>query len=105
MEMKQRLPNATATLVLGILSIVLCFCYGLPGLICAVIAIAISGKSVKLYKAEPELYMDYGNIKAGRIMAIIGLCLSLIYFVIMIIWIAALGMDAFNMSRMLEQYQ
>jgi len=105
MEMKQRLPNATATLVLGILSIVLCFCYGLPGIICGVIALAISGKSVKMYKAEPELYMDYGNIKAGRIMAIIGLSLASLYIILLIIAFASAGMDAFNMSRMLEQYQ
>jgi hypothetical protein len=39
-----QLPNATATLVLGILSIVVCF-------ICGIIALVISNKDIALYKA------------------------------------------------------
>jgi hypothetical protein len=38
-----QLPNATATLVLGILSIVICF-------ICGIIALVISNKDIALYK-------------------------------------------------------
>ena len=54
------LPNATATLVLGILSIVVCF-------ICGIVALAISNKDIAMYKANPELYTEasYNNIKAG----------------------------------------
>jgi M penetrans paralogue family 26 len=78
-----QLPNATATLVLGILSIVVCF-------ICGIIALVISNKDVALYKANPELYSaaSYNNIKAGRICAIIGLALQVIGIVIYIIAIA-----------------
>ena len=68
-----QLPNATATLVLGILSIVVC-------MICGIIALAISNRDVSMYRANPELYSEasYNNIKAGRICAIIGICLQLI---------------------------
>jgi hypothetical protein len=78
-----QLPNATATLVLGILSIVVCF-------ICGIIALVISNKDIALYKANPELYSaaSYNNIKAGRICAIIGLALQVIGIIIYIIAIA-----------------
>lgn len=78
-----QLPNATATLVLGILSIVICF-------ICGIVALIISNKDVSMYKANPELYSEasYNNIKAGRICSIIGICLQLIVIIFYIIIIA-----------------
>jgi len=78
-----QLPNATATLVLGILSIVICF-------ICGIVALAISNKDVKLYRSNPELYStaSYNNIKAGRICAIIGIALQAVGLICYIIMIA-----------------
>jgi presenilin-like A22 family membrane protease len=78
-----QLPNATATLVLGILSIVVC-------LICGIIALVISNKDIALYKANPELYStaSYNNIKAGRICAIIGIALQVLFLIIYIVIIA-----------------
>ncbi len=77
------LPNATATLVLGILSIVVCF-------ICGIVALVISNKDIAMYKANPELYSaaSYNNIKAGRICAIIGLALQVVGIIIYVIMIA-----------------
>ncbi len=79
---QQQLPNATTTLVLGILSIVVCF-------ICGIIALVISNKDVALYKANPSQYSiaSYNNIKAGRVCSIIGLCLQIVGIVIYIIFI------------------
>ncbi len=79
-----QLPNATATLVLGILSIVVCF-------ICGIIALVISNKDVSMYRANPELYSEasYNNIRAGRICSIIGICLQLVaifFYVILIVF-------------------
>ena len=90
---QQPLPNATAVLVLGIISIVGCFCYGIIGLILGIISIVLAGKAAKLYQANPELYTEssFKNMKAGKTCAIIGLCLSAVYFVIIIIYIAILG--------------
>lgn len=39
---KKDLPNSTAVLVLGILSLVFCWCYGIVGLILGIIAVALS---------------------------------------------------------------
>ena len=78
-----QLPNATAVLVLGILSIVVCF-------ICGIVALVISNKDMALYRANPELYTasSYNNIKAGRTCAIIGIALQVLGLIVYIIFIA-----------------
>lgn len=87
------LPNATATLVLGILSIVVCF-------ICGIIALVISNKDVSMYRTNPELYTEssYNNIKAGRICAIIGICLQVVGLIFYIAFFAVIfsNMDKFQ---------
>jgi len=88
--MQQSLPNATVVLVLGILSIVFCCCYGILGLIPAIIALVLSKKDRALYEMNPTAYTlsSYKNLNAGRVCAIIGLILnilSLLYFVVIII--------------------
>lgn len=80
----QKLPNATLTLILGILSLPACCCCG-SGIIPGVIALIVSSKSNKLLKENPNGYSNAGNHKAGRILAIIGLSISVLYFVYNII--------------------
>ena len=89
-QMQQNLPNATGVLVLGILSIVFCWCYGIPGLILGIIALVMSKKATTLYNSSPESYSEssFKNMKAGRICAIVGLCLSSLYAIIALIYIA-----------------
>lgn len=92
--MQQSLPNATVVLVLGILSIVFCCCYGILGLIPAIIALVLSKKDRKLYEMNVSAYTlsSYKNLNAGRVCAIIGLILnilSLLYFVAIIIMFGA----------------
>ena len=87
------LPNATAVLVLGIVSIVTCFCYGFIGLICGIITLYLAGKDKKLYAQSPSSYTvsSYNNLKAGRICALIGVILSAIYLAIVIVYIIIFG--------------
>lgn len=79
----QVLPNGTATLVLGILSIVVCF-------ICGIVALVISKRDVEAYKNNPELYTaaSYSNIKAGRVCALIGIILQAVGLIAYIAFIA-----------------
>ena len=77
MSTKQTLPNSTATLILGICSIVFgCF---FIGLILGIIWLYLSGKGKQMYRSNPELYDGYGALNAGRIMSIIGVILSGLY--------------------------
>jgi hypothetical protein len=93
MQTQQTLPNATGVLVLGILSIVFCFCYGIIGITLGIIALIMGNKAIKLYLSSPELYTEssYKNVKAGKTCAIVGLCLSSLYIVFLIVYIGILG--------------
>ncbi len=77
----QKLPNATAVLILGIFSILTCCCWGVIGLALGIIALVLAKKDTALYNANPTMYVDYKNLNTGRILAIIGVVLSSIYLI------------------------
>jgi ABC-type Fe3+-siderophore transport system permease subunit len=89
---KRKLPNAIAVLVLGILSILTCWCYGIVGLILGVVALVLAAQDMKRYNENPELYTDVSNVNIGRILAIIGISLSTI-FLALVIYLVSLGAD------------
>lgn len=96
---QKALPNAVAVLVLGICSIFPgCFCYGIVGIACAIIAMVLAKKDMALYAANSTNYTEasFKNLKAGRICAIIGLCLSSLYIIFIIVYVVILG-AAFSM--------
>ncbi|WP_299254620.1 CCC motif membrane protein [uncultured Aquimarina sp.] len=99
---KQTLPNATLILVFGILSIVGCCCYGILGLIFAIVALVLAKKATAMYTENPELYEGYNNVKTGKILAIIGLILSAIYLVFVVIMFATIGYEGY-MDMVREQ--
>jgi hypothetical protein len=86
------LPNATAVLVLGIISIALCWCYGIIALASGIVALVLANKSLAIYKTNPATFTEasYKNLNAGRICAIIGVILSGLTFLyiiaVFIIW-------------------
>jgi hypothetical protein len=84
---KDQLPNSTAVLVMGILSIIFCWCWGLIGLILGIIGLILGAKSKKLYKEEPGRYSEssYKNLNAGYICALIGTILSGLWVAILIV--------------------
>ena len=92
------LPNGSAVLVLGIISIVACFCYSLPGLICGIIALILAAKDMKLYLANPQAYTpgSLSNLKSGKICAIIGVSFSVIYSLILIFVLITVGLAALS---------
>ena len=96
--MQQTLPNATAVLVLGILSIVTCCCYGVIGLILAIIALILSKKDRVLYETNMGAYTEssFKNLSAGRVCAIIGLILNILYLLISIAFIIMFGFGALS---------
>jgi len=95
---QRKLPNATAVLVLGILSIITCCCFGIFGIIFGVIALVLANKDLKLYRENPELYTNYSNLNTGKIIAIIGLCLSVIVFLKCLYDFIVLGPEGFQQA-------
>ena len=76
-QMPQRtVPNAVASLVLGIASLVLgCF---IVGLVLGIVGLVLGNKAQKTYYENPVLYTGEGMFKAGRITSIIGIVLGAI---------------------------
>ena len=93
MGMQQDLPNAVGVLVLGICSIALCWCYGIIGIACGVIALVLASKSSRMYNDNPSLYTQksYNNLKAGRVCAIIGTCISILWAIYMVVILLFMG--------------
>lgn len=98
-----KLPNATAVLVLGILSILTCWCYGIIGLILAIVALFLAKKDLALYKATPNQFDNYQNLNIGRILAIIGLILSVLTIVLFIWIINIIGLDALQDEELMRE--
>ncbi|RDK83477.1 hypothetical protein C8D94_10714 [Marinirhabdus gelatinilytica] len=66
----------------------------------------MSKKATEVYLANPELYSGYQNVKTGKILAIIGIILNVIYLGYVIYMFAVFGSDGImNMNRdFMEQY-
>lgn len=81
------LPNAKPALVLGILSLTTCWCYGVLGLAFGIVALVIANKDMARYQLEPEVYSQpsYKNLKTARIIAIIAICCSALFTLVIAI--------------------
>lgn len=102
-ETAQKLPNATAVLVLGILSIITCCCYGIFGLLLSLIALVLAKKDLSAYRSNPSIYTNYSNLNTGRILAIIGIVLNIL-MIIYFAWIISLvGIDGLQDQQLMEQ--
>jgi len=84
----KKVPNEMAVLILGILSLVFCFAYGIVGLILGIIALVMHKKDKELYNSNPRAYeASFKNSKAGRICGLIGVILSSIYMIAIFMFI------------------
>lgn len=100
--MQQNLPNATAVLILGIVSIVGCCFYG-GGLIAAIIGLVLAGKDKKLYQANPNAYKNYSTLNTGRILCIIGIVFFVLFLAMILFAGAMFGWDALVNEELMQQ--
>lgn len=77
---KPNVPNAVATLVLGILA-VLTSCYFI-GIIFGIIGLVLGNKGKQVYNVNPTAYAGYGMLNAGFICSIIGTAIGGLLFLI-----------------------
>jgi len=77
---KLELPGATSSLVLGILSISMCYCWGTVGLVLSIIGLSSGIKAISIYSANPGFYTEgsFKNANSGKVCSIIGLILSVL---------------------------
>lgn len=89
---QRKLPNATTSLILGIISfIACCLSSGIGGVILSGIALYLTNKDRKLYFEDPEGYDNYSQVKTSRTIAIIGLVLGLVILITSIAFLAYFG--------------
>lgn len=86
---QQTAPNAVASLVLGILSL-LSGCFSV-GLILGIIGLVLANSGIKKYQASPTIYTGEGMLKAGKITSLLGVILGGITFFFTIIYMIAVG--------------
>lgn len=100
---QQKLPNATIVLILGIVSIVGCCCYGLPGLICGIIGVVLYNKDKVLYQQKPQLYSNFSNLNTGRILCIIGIIFSILFLLYIVFIISIVGLDSLSDPEIMRE--
>lgn len=84
---RKQLPNSTAVLVLGIISIPTSFCYGFIGITLGIVALVLAKKDLKLHRQYPDEFDGYDNLNIGRICAIIGLSIGSLIFLLLLMYI------------------
>lgn len=87
------IPHSKTVLVLGVLSIPTCFCFGIVGIIIAFFAFHLHKKAILSYTSNSEKYRktSYNNLKTGKICATVGLTLGLMY----LLFVALLKISGF----------
>ncbi len=84
---QQPLPNATSSMVLGILSLVFCIFYGVLAVVLGGIGFYLAQQDRKLLAINPELYtaQSIGNHRAGRVCSLIGLIMGGLFIIIAVL--------------------
>lgn len=82
---------AVASLVLGICSVILCWCYGVPSLICGILALVFHSNAMRDIHTGSVSPNSLGMASAGRTTGLIGLVLSVGLWVIVLVWFIAKG--------------
>lgn len=99
----QKLPNATAVLVLGIMSIITCCCYGILSIILGGIGMYLAKKDTVVYAENPTSYSNYNNVKTGKILCIIGIVLGVLYLILMLVMVALFGFESLNDQALMQE--
>ena len=94
-------PNSTEVMVLGILSIVFCWCWGILSIILGIVTLVLASQGEKEYRKNPYAYTEvsHRNLRTGRTCAFVGLCLAAVTIIAVIIYFIVFGTFMFNMVQ------
>lgn len=102
-EVKEKLPNATPAIVLGVLSIITCFCYGIISIILGGIGFYLANKDIKAANQNPDRYLNLSNVKTGKVLCIIGIVLGVLYLVLLAWMISYFGLEAMQNPELMQE--
>ncbi len=105
-RLKTIVPKASASLAFGILSILTCWFYAIPGLIFGISGVILAGVAEKAFQRNENEYHinSVGIYKAARILGIIGTVLSGLAFIIFVFLFFIFGLRTFNLYFHLYNY-
>jgi hypothetical protein len=90
----QKTPNHTAVMVLGLTAFIGCCCYGIVGVILAIIGIVLANKDLQLIQENPGVYDN--SINTWKIVNIVALVLSVLSLLLTIWSISLVGFENIN---------
>lgn len=99
----QKLPNATAVLVLGIISIVTVCCYGIISIITGAVGLYLASKDGTLHKANAGMYSNFSTLNTGKILCIIGLILGVLYLGLVVAMFAMFGLEGMQDQDLMRE--
>lgn len=101
---KKELQNSTLILILGILAVIGCCFWGILGIIFGIITLVLSKKATEIYNENPEFYTGYGNVKTGKLLAVIGIVLGALYLLLIGIGLIFFGGFEMFQEEFMRQY-
>lgn len=89
---QEQLPQASTILVLGILSIVFSGLLGV-GLVLGIVALVLASRSMQTFGANSARYLPstVSSVRAGKVCAIVGTCISGLYLLYALVALVFLG--------------
>jgi hypothetical protein len=90
----QKTPNHTAVMILGLTAFIGCCCYGIVGVILAIIGIVLANKDLQLIQENPGVYDN--SISTWKIVNLVALVLSVLSLLLTIWSISLVGFENIN---------
>lgn len=109
-EIKNKLSADPGAMILGIIALLIslvgCCCgiLAIPAVIMSIIGLVWASKSITAYAAEPESYNpgSLSSVKSAKVVNIIALILSVIGFLIALLWFGSILANPENIFEQLE---
>jgi len=87
---QEQLPGASNAVTMGIVGLILSFCCWPAGVIFSIIGLNGANKADKLHQENPDAYLGHENVRTAKILAYIGIALSIIFLILSILYFAAI---------------
>jgi hypothetical protein len=93
---KQKLPNSTTILILGICSLV--FDVVFVGILLGIIGIVMASKPRKLYKQDSDLYSGYKSLDLGYTLSVTAVILGVLW-AFFVVWAISVMSEAAKIAN------